>query len=221
MFISHRYKVIFIHIQRTGGNSIHRVFEEYDPDFQYRLPLDPLQKRLKHPFASDIKAVTDAGIFQNYIKFCVVRNPFDRMVSWYSMFKHKNTEKKNIPNEFAAVKTVGDAVEAAVAGNLASLEDFLKLSKEDPDGLLVRFHTPQLAFITGDRGQVLVDRILRFENLAEEFKAFSRDICFDGQLPHTNTSIRRQDYRGYYSEEMKQEMLFRFREDFEYFGYDF
>ena len=38
--------------------------------------------------ATDIQEAIEPDIFNIYTKFSIVRNPFDRMVSWYSMFKH-------------------------------------------------------------------------------------------------------------------------------------
>lgn len=87
MFISHKYKVIFVHIQRTGGTSILKTFEALDPDLVKILPFNPAKKRTKHCFASDIQELIDEEVFTNYAKFSVVRNPFDRMVSWYLMLK--------------------------------------------------------------------------------------------------------------------------------------
>ena len=87
MFISHKYKMIFIHIQRTGGYSIQKIFQKYDPDLIEIIPVEPLKKRVRHCFASDIAVAIDGDVFRSYTKFCVVRNPFDRMVSWYSMLK--------------------------------------------------------------------------------------------------------------------------------------
>lgn len=219
MFISHKYKVIFVHIQRTGGSSIYRAFEESDPDIQHKLPFDPEKKRLKHPFTRDIKAVMDKSLFQDYTKFCVVRNPFDRMVSWYSMFKHNTLEK--ITFDHPELETLGDAIESTIAKNVSTFEDFIKLPKDDPDGFFVRFHTPQKTFITDHADKIMVDKILHFENLTEEFNKFADDVGFDGQLPHINSSIRERHYREYYTDEMKQEMLNRFKEDFDYFGYKF
>ncbi len=99
MFISHKYKVIFVHIQRAGGSSIHRVFQQYDPDLVETLPINSAMKRTKHSFITDIRNAVDRDIFENYLKFCVVRNPFDRMVSWYHMVIGK------IGNDQAMFKT--------------------------------------------------------------------------------------------------------------------
>lgn len=103
MFISHKYRVIFIHIQRTGGNSIQKIFEEFDPDLIETIPIDPSKRRTKHCFLSDIRAAVSDDIFHSYTKFCVVRNPFDRMVSWYSMFKH------GWGKDEAMIKTIGSS----------------------------------------------------------------------------------------------------------------
>ncbi|AUX43527.1 uncharacterized protein SOCE26_049760 [Sorangium cellulosum] len=93
MFISHKYKAIFVHIQRTGGNSIQKIFEEFDPDLIETVPVDPSKNRTKHCYISDIKAAVDEAVFERYVKFCVVRNPFDRMVSWYSHFKDRGNDE--------------------------------------------------------------------------------------------------------------------------------
>lgn len=107
MFISHKYKVIFVHIQRTGGTSILKAFEALDPDLVKILPFNPAQKRTKHCFASDIQALIDEEIFTTYTKFSVVRNPFDRMVSWYLMLKQGMGEGDRNPKLNDQATSVG------------------------------------------------------------------------------------------------------------------
>jgi len=87
MFISHRYQVIFIHIQRTGGYSIHDIFRQYDADLIESIPLDPNKQRVRHCYASDISDYLDPEVFKSYRKFCVVRHPYARMQSWYNVLK--------------------------------------------------------------------------------------------------------------------------------------
>jgi hypothetical protein len=92
VFISHKYKAIFVHIQRTGGNSVHKVFAEHDPDLTEAVPVDPAKQRTKHCFAVDIRAAIGAPAFAGYTKFCVIRNPYERMVSWYLHLKDARNE---------------------------------------------------------------------------------------------------------------------------------
>lgn len=220
MFVSHKYKVIFVHIQRTGGNSVQKVFESHDPTLQIKLPFPPALKRIKHPFITDIKAVLDAEIFQTYTKFCTVRNPFDRLVSWYSMFKHKTIEKPPV-DEFPDLVKLGEVIEQEIEQQMDTFEDFVHLPKDSPSSLFRRFYVPQLAFISDQNGRILVDRILRFENLSEDFAQFAKDIGFEGVLPHTNHSVRESNYRQYYTATLQQEIQHRFKADCEYFGYQF
>ncbi|EDN69667.1 conserved hypothetical protein [Beggiatoa sp. PS] len=216
MFISHKYKVIFVHIQRTGGNSIHKVFQEFDRDLLVRIKLDPRKKRTRHCFTSDIKAVIDDHIFRNYTKFCVVRNPFDRMVSWYSIFKYGLGHDRVIMPS----KTLWDEVMIEVNKNANSFEEFIMLPRNHESGLFERFYTNQLDYIS-DNQSILVDRILRFENLTNDFAQFAHEIGFEGKLPCVNKSKHKKDYRTYYTTKTKEIVFQRFKPDFEYFGYSF
>lgn len=96
MFISHQYRVIFVHIQRTGGYSIHDIFRQYDPDLIESVPIDPAKQRVRHCYISDIRAAVDADTFNDYHKFCVVRHPYERMRSWYQVLR-KGYDPKNEP----------------------------------------------------------------------------------------------------------------------------
>ena len=71
--ISHRYKCIFVHIQRTGGSSIELAVQGEDQF--YRL------KHTKHILASTAKEIY-ADYWDEYFKFSFVRNPWDRMYSF-------------------------------------------------------------------------------------------------------------------------------------------
>lgn len=219
MFISHKYKVIFVHIQKNGGTSIENLFEEFDPDLIKRIWIDPSKKTLRHSFASDIKAAIDDNIFRNYTKFCVVRNPFDRMVSWYSMFKQGTVEIEPL-SQPSALKAMGENVMAEVNRNSNSFDEFLMLPENHESGLFRRFYANQIDYIWEKKG-ILADRVLRFENLAGDFKKLAKEIGLGGTLPHVNRSVREKEYRSYYNEVTKQALYQRFNRDFEYFKYGF
>ncbi len=198
-----------------------RIFKSLDPALQIELPFPLELKRIKHSFATDIESVLDPEIFRNYTKFCTVRNPYDRMVSWYSMFKHKTMEKISTMEEFPNLAKLGEAVRLEIEKRVDTFEDFLQLPQNDPSGLFARFYVPQLTFISDQKGHILVDKILHFENLAEDFAQFAQEIGFEGTLPYTNRSIRDQSYHSYYNDRLKAEIQRRFKNDFEYFSYPF
>ena len=231
MLISHKYKAIFVHIQRTGGNSIQKIFAEFDPDVIETIPIDPGKLRTKHCFLGDIKEAVSDEIFSRYTKFCVVRNPFDRMVSWYShftdeanagdapirLFPGADAESQELAQRFA---TIGERVKAAVNHHAASFAEFLALPPDYPGGLLQRLFSNQLDYIMC-QGVVAVDSILRFESLAADFAGLATALGFAGQLPHVNNSARKASYQGYYTPQLIAEVRRRFQPDCEYFGYEF
>lgn len=203
MVISHKYKTIFIHIQKTGGNSIESIFKKKDRKIISRIPIKKVLMRTKHCYISDINGVVDENILSEYTKFCVVRNPFDRMVSWYSMFKHQTGIVNDVMN--------------AVNSNTDNFRDFLLLPDE---GIFHRFFVNQLDYISIDN-KVFVDDILKFENITEDFNKFKPKIKFKANLPHKNKSIRKNDFHDYYDDELKEIVFKRFKKDFDCFNYTF
>ena len=72
--ISHQYKCIFIHIPRTGGTSVELTLTHTDWGLSH--------KPEKHIFASHAKKLY-AQYWDDYFKFSIVRNPYDRLISLY------------------------------------------------------------------------------------------------------------------------------------------
>lgn len=217
MLISHQYRVIFVHIQRTGGNSIRHLLNEADTEAVQDLPVAAGKNRLKHCFISDIHEAVEPALFAGYTKFAVVRNPYDRLFSWYSMFKHNTIAKSEIAGGVERTAHLGNAVEAAVAPYLDDFASFLSLPNE---GLFARFHYNQLDYLQID-GQLAVDHILRFENLTDDFNLFAQQLGLPMQLPAVNQSVRHQDYRLAYSASTQPLIAQRFARDLDYFSYTF
>ena len=85
--ISLKHRAIFIHIQKTGGESVTAALggPKNSPD--------------KHWLANELKAVTELDIWDNYFRFALVRNPWARLVSWWSMIDHRRQAfMSGVPN---------------------------------------------------------------------------------------------------------------------------
>ncbi|MGK5094315.1 sulfotransferase family 2 domain-containing protein [Deltaproteobacteria bacterium TL4] len=216
MLISHKYKVIFVHIQRTGGNSIQKAFREFDPNLLESISTASSKKLIRHSSILDIKAALDDEIFKNYTKFCVVRNPYDRILSWYFMFKDGYGKDGIIMPD----KVVGDQVANEVNKIAKNFDEFVNLPENHASGFFKRFYTNQLDYIS-DSKLILVDRVLKFENLTHDFDDLAKAIGFEGSLSHINRTTSRDNYRKYYNDFTKSLIFKRFHKDFEYFGYVF
>ncbi len=137
--------------------------------------------------------------FQEALKFAVIRNPFDRAISTFTMFTQST-----------------------------SLEEFKFFwDKKSIDIKLdhnkVAHRRSQLSFLLNTRGKMEVDELIRYENLDEDFQDFCKKYNFNIPiLPHIGArQCLKKDYRTFYDRESKEMIQDYFKEDFEAFGYVF
>ena len=69
-------KLIFVHIPKNAGSAIKSLFFEKDE----------LETPFKHKTINEIKKENPKE-YNSYRKFAIVRNPYDRMISWYAYQK--------------------------------------------------------------------------------------------------------------------------------------
>ncbi len=238
MLISHKYRCIFIHIQKTGGSTIESLLRSFDKHAVLKVPLNPIAllrchlcragyeharfgKQIwlkmapvckgKHLFARDIKtSINNRKIWETYFKFAFVRNPWDRLVSWYSMIRERGP--KNAFWKYALE-------------NSSDFESFVRNCNrtiyESPFEVK-NFFFNQFDYISGDRNEVIVDYIGRFENFTEDVQRIFRSIScpLPKPLPKINQSTH-PNYRRYYTDETRKLVTERYYMDIGFFGYRF
>jgi len=197
MIISNQAKCIFIHIQKTGGASIEQVLRSNDTGVE----ANSHQGR-RHMSARELQTFVPAETWSAYFKFAFVRNPWDRLVSWYHMCVQTPTA-----NTFARY----------IKDNAPTFDDFLK---KTTTGIAERTTRNQLDYVTDDRGELIVDFVGRYENLQEEFSIVKKKLDLATDLPHVNRSTH-DNYRKYYNEETRDIVSKRFEKDIRHFGYEF
>jgi hypothetical protein len=205
MLISTEKKLLFVHIQKTGGTSIGHVLRRCVPDAREFLGT--------HDHALWAKKALGAD-YDNYFKFAFIRNPWDRLVSWYIMIKEKGASSpRNDLNRLWRY----------VLNNSQNFEEFLLNCTdtiEDVDGQK-SFLYNQVDYISDEHGDKMVDFVGRYENFAADARTlFERIGIARAEIPHVNKS-QHLHYSSYYTEQTRELVAERFRKDIEAFGYDF
>jgi len=211
LLISKSKKFLFVHIQKTAGRSFEAVLTENIPD------LENFMGTHDHALWAKEKL---SGEWNNYYKVGFVRNPWDRLVSWYTMIREKGamTWKKRIFGR----RRYNDLTQY-VLSNSNSFEEFIYKCTDtidDIDGRKSILYN-QIDYLSDENGKLIVDFVGRFENIEEDSKKVFENLGFENaSLPHKNSSKHR-NYRTYYNEETREEVRRRYSRDIDFFGYDF
>ena len=159
-------KLIFIHIPKTAGSSI---LNAIGSPLNGRLHIDYFQY-----YRSDINR------FNEYIKFAVVRDPLDKLYSCYRYFINGGNQSD------------GDLV----------MKDLLANHCSDFDGFIANLVTPsmmsqwnmlrpQCSYLCSKVGDVMVDVVLKYETLDEDYEMLRERLTWLPQeLEKINVSGR-------------------------------
>ena len=199
--ISFQKHFLFVHIPKTAGNSIQSVLRDYSEDELVALRdeqdgierfglRNPKYKIKKHSTLAEYLAALGEMEFGNLYKFTCVRNPWDRMVSYY-FTPTQNTSAWDRKKFRKAIF------------NVLPVADYLRLDKGKGDPF------------------ANVNYIMRFENLADDFRAVCAALDISpAPLPRYNRSDRGH-YSKYYDDELRELVGARFAAEIERFGYTF
>tara|TARA_S200000501_G_scaffold332206_1_gene334787 strand:- start:12689 stop:13339 length:651 start_codon:yes stop_codon:yes gene_type:complete len=194
MIISHKYKFIFIKTRKTAGSSIETDLNKILGPNDIATPVWPrpkvhtpknfkrgfFQKNFReHMPASEIKEYIGGKIFDEYFKFCIEREPVDKCLSFYNM-KKSRSEKfgylfKRSNNGFRRNMSFEDCMYKKIIPN--DVEKY-----------------------TSSEGELLVDEILKYEELPYNIIDISQRLGF-------NFSLKSKEKVGNYEKDFVSESL--------------
>lgn len=194
MFVSHKYKLVFLEIPRTGSRSVTRALTELDP-----------------ASPTVIKRETDGSLMDyhlldcpelalsDYLVVAAHRNPFDRLWShWKYRHRFGNPE---------IFKSVAWSRYIDWACDPQSVPEISGAMPEKPISELVDIER--------------VDFWLYFEELEESWHEFTKYSSLPlPKLIQINASPQNASFQSVYTEPMAEKIVDRFSKDFVCFGYD-
>jgi len=163
------------------------------------------------------------GVFDDYLKFGFVRNPWDRLVSCY---ESKVSTYGKDPDEMSYHPLkIGGGFEELIYLDMG-FDRFARAVANIPDDYAnVHFISQyRIFFLSDDYRHPMHDFIGRFESLEVDFETILSQINPDlgVKLPYHNIARRKEEsYRVYYTDELRELISNRFSEDISRFGYEF
>jgi hypothetical protein len=213
MILSPGRSFVFVHIPKTGGTSMALALEARahrddiligdTPKAQRRKGrlkgLTPKGRLWKHSTLADIDGVLSPEDLAGMFVFTLVRNPWDRMVSYYHWLRDQGFDH---PAVALAKQTdfAGFVLHPQTAGSLRA--------------------APYGSYMTDAYG-VKRGVFVRLEALQDDLKPVIAHLGFDLVLPHTNMSDRPRDYQSAYSDQTAEAVAEMCATDITRFGYTF
>jgi len=193
MIISRGRGYIFVHIPKTGGTAMALALEDRAKADDIMIGDTPkaMKRRgkvkgaqtagrlWKHSTLADAEGLITRDDMEQLFTFTLIRNPWDRMVSYYHWLKTQNFDHP------------------AVA--LAKSKDFSGFLNAPQTQATFR-NNPYASYMTDGAGRVHVNLYIRLEHLAQDIAPLAVHLGFTPDLPIANQSVRPRDWRGFYSE---------------------
>ena len=202
MIFSDEYKYLGICIPKNGSTSIQSLFSRYgtligNGPGEHHMDLQESVRRFPHT--------------KDYFKFAFVRNPYDRIISFYHHFAHVRGELL-VPDAYLPYPRYID------------YKDFFDRIWNDKYWVCDIHFKPQSTFI--DLSQM--DFIGRFENFENDMRELTNILNLP---PYEVTPHARKSYyegtcdcpypkRGFFNTSTAHKAYEHFKQDFELFGYD-
>ncbi len=217
MLISHDRSFIFFHVAKVAGLSLREALNPYtiEPEkFKIRRPIkivdgkiNPLyviwDSTLTHATALSTQKEFGDLIFQAYFKFAFVRNPWDWQVSMYH-FILKETEHIH-HQRVKAMSGFAEYVRWMINEKKPFARGATRLQKD---------------MLCDEKGEIIVDFVGRFENLADDFAYVCEYLDLQASMPYLNKS-KHSSYQSYYDQETRDLIAEHCKDDIALFGYDF
>lgn len=218
MRLSHQHKFIFLAYPRTASSSIRQLLDAYSDIKSVHLADTTKDFPFHHHMtAKDLKTVFEqrGWDWSEYKKFCVVRNPYARLLS---LFRRRREVETQWQTNISFAGNISNWFLRKLPSKLAfSLYVLTRTQTRGPAGNL---H----AFTCDKSGRLLVDTILSYENLEHDLPNYLDSLGLElknYKMPHLNRSQNRINYPSWYTLLTKRKVENTYADEIKRFAYRF
>jgi len=215
--VNHDLKAIFIHVHKTGGTYVSYMLHKYYgfKNYYLRRPDHDIfcfnkEKKTKYlNYENRIHGVltyykTSQYInkkmnmtphkWDDYYKFCFIRNPYDKIISAWN-----HVDRFKIP-----------------------FKNYLNLTKKCNDVEYMHVFLPQVRNIINEKGKININYIGKFENLEEDFQTILKNIGIQNITHDVQKKMNKrqhEEFYKYYDQETLNKVNILLKEDFNNLDY--
>lgn len=213
--ISHKHKIIFIHIPKCAGSSIETAFgidvENNQGNREFLFGWDQeLKIHLQHATPQQLLdfELVNHHQWYSYFKFIIIRNTWDKVISDYFWFKRT----KNFEGSFEDY--------------LFKKNSFKRFLNNEDNTFRGDHHNPQIDYMFIDGKIINYDAILTFDkvNLDNNLKELSSNLGFNQDFLNKKVQVGsnlNKHYSKFYNDKRKKLVYKKFKKDIEYFDFSY
>lgn len=213
MVISHSKKFAFFHVPKTGGHTVtlrlkkflQQRFKRHEEEIAMYHAEGKMHRYVSHPESADFFRK-----HRDYFSFSYVRNPWDRVFSYYLATNKKSSKETKLQKDISKKE----------------FSSFLERVRAGTQRRAAHIMASQFYCLKTPQEIIGVDYVARFENFEQEFETIiSRLNINKYELDYTVISNRSNfenfDYKNFYNQEGIDWVAKQHKDDLIYFHYTY
>jgi len=204
MLICDKNKFVFIHIPKNSGTAMTKELQKTYKNTKLLINCERDGVNIgidkMHLYYDVIYEFIYKNVLDNYFKFCIIRNPYNKLYSAWNFIK-KRHGYSNV-NDFIKYKLN---------------EEFIYGKEIIPGDARVHYR-PQFTFVYDNKNNKFADFIIRYENLNEDISKMNEKYNLNIKLYDNCNS--QKSYINLLNKESILKINSLYKKDFELFNYE-